>query len=79
MIGAVIPLSKSLSLIAEYDPGRNQQNVGVAFFMSFRGSRRGHRTAGEKSPIDVFERESLIGWRGAEARVILAPAEVSRR
>jgi hypothetical protein len=35
MIGAVLPLSKSLSLIAEYDPGRSQQNVGVALLYLF--------------------------------------------
>jgi hypothetical protein len=34
MIGAVIPVSKSLSLIAEYDPG-SQQNVGLALLYSF--------------------------------------------
>jgi hypothetical protein len=28
-IGAVLPVSKSLSLIAEYHPGRSQQNVGL--------------------------------------------------
>jgi hypothetical protein len=32
MIGTVLPVTKSLSLIAEYDPGRSQQNVGVAIF-----------------------------------------------
>jgi hypothetical protein len=35
MIGAVLPLSKSLSLIAEYDPARSQQNIGLALFYVF--------------------------------------------
>jgi hypothetical protein len=35
VIGAVVPLSKSLSLIAEFDPGRNQQNVGLALLYVF--------------------------------------------
>jgi hypothetical protein len=35
MIGSVVPLSKSLSLIAEYDPGCSQQNVGLALLYVF--------------------------------------------
>jgi hypothetical protein len=35
MIGTVIPLSKSLWLIAEYDPGRSQQSVGLALLYIF--------------------------------------------
>lgn len=35
MIGVVVPLSNSLSLIAEFDPGRNQQNVGLALLYVF--------------------------------------------
>ena len=35
MIGAMLPLSKSLSLIAEYDPGGSQQNVGLALLYLF--------------------------------------------
>jgi hypothetical protein len=35
MIGTVLPLSNGLSLIAEYDPGRSQQNVGVALLYLF--------------------------------------------
>lgn len=30
IIGTVFPISKSLSLIAEYDPGRSQHNLGLA-------------------------------------------------
>ncbi|MDP2998476.1 MAG: hypothetical protein Q8N47_13400 [Bryobacterales bacterium] len=30
IVGAVLPVSKSLSLIAEYDPGPSQQNLGLA-------------------------------------------------
>ena len=37
MVGAVLPLSRSLSLIAEYDPGGNQQNVGMALLYLFPG------------------------------------------
>lgn len=35
IIGAVLPVSKSLSLIAEYDPGRGQQNLGLALLYLF--------------------------------------------
>jgi hypothetical protein len=35
MIGTVLPLSRSLSLITEYDPGRSQQNVGLALLYLF--------------------------------------------
>jgi hypothetical protein len=35
MIGTVLPLSNGLSLIAEYDPGRSQQNIGVALLYLF--------------------------------------------
>lgn len=37
IIGAVLPISKSLSLIAEYDPGRGQQNLGLALLYLFPG------------------------------------------
>ena len=33
--GAVLPLSKSLLLIAEYNPGGNQQNAGLALLIVF--------------------------------------------
>jgi hypothetical protein len=33
--GAGFPVSKSLSLIAEYDPGRSQQNAGIAVLYVF--------------------------------------------
>ncbi len=35
IIGAVLPLSRSLSVIAEYDPGRGQQNLGLALLYLF--------------------------------------------
>ncbi len=35
IVGAVLPVSKSLSLIAEYDPGRSQQNLGLALLYVF--------------------------------------------
>jgi hypothetical protein len=38
MIGTVLPLSRSLSLIVEYDPGVSQQNVGMALFYVFPGN-----------------------------------------
>jgi hypothetical protein len=37
MLGTVLPLAKSFSLIAEYDPGGNQQNFGVALLYVFPG------------------------------------------
>jgi hypothetical protein len=37
MIGAVLPISKSASLIAEYDPGGEQQNLGLALLYLFPG------------------------------------------
>jgi hypothetical protein len=37
MIGSVFPLSSSLSLIVEYDPGAGQQNAGVAFLYVLPG------------------------------------------
>ncbi len=35
IVGAVLPVSRSLSLIAEYDPGRSQQNLGLALLYVF--------------------------------------------
>jgi hypothetical protein len=35
IIGTLLPLAKSLSLIAEYDPGRGQQNLGLAVLYVF--------------------------------------------
>ncbi len=35
IVGAVLLISKSVSLIAEYDPGHNQQNLGLALLYLF--------------------------------------------
>jgi hypothetical protein len=35
ILGAVLPVSKSLLLIAEYDPGCSQQNLGLALLYMF--------------------------------------------
>lgn len=35
IIGTVLPISKSLLVIAEYDPGRSQQNLGLALLNLF--------------------------------------------
>jgi hypothetical protein len=35
IIGTVLPLSQTLSLIAEYDPGRSQQSLGLALLYLF--------------------------------------------
>jgi hypothetical protein len=37
IVGAVFPLTRSLSLIAEYDPGRSQQNLGMALLYMLPG------------------------------------------
>jgi hypothetical protein len=35
ILGAVFPFSKSFFVVAEYDPGRNQQNLGLALLYTF--------------------------------------------
>jgi hypothetical protein len=35
ILGAALPICRSLLLIAEYDPGRSQQNLGLALLYMF--------------------------------------------